>query len=261
MPFPDTPRVVYGKSPLVEVICQLRFPTILKIGAELPVAFQERVRGEYPEFRAKPEAALNLPPQLIETIPQDVQMLLPSPSGSVYDFISADEQWVIGLTRDFLALTARRYERWEVFEAQLQLSLRALIDVYQPAYFTRVGLRYQDVIDRNALHLTSETWATLLNPYVAGEYAAPELSGRIAGVKKQAEVRLERFESLVRIQHGTVLVNDQECYLIDSDFFTHQRTEIKGVHEVLAYFNRQSGRLFRWCISEQLHQAMEPNPV
>ena len=32
-------RYQYAKSPLVEVICQLRFPTILSIGSQGPAAF------------------------------------------------------------------------------------------------------------------------------------------------------------------------------------------------------------------------------
>ena len=34
----------YARSPLVEVICQLRFPAILSIGANDPVDFQEAIR-------------------------------------------------------------------------------------------------------------------------------------------------------------------------------------------------------------------------
>lgn len=41
-------RYQYAKSPLVEVICQLRFPTILSIGSQEPAAFQEAIRREFP---------------------------------------------------------------------------------------------------------------------------------------------------------------------------------------------------------------------
>ena len=40
-PFPDTPRVVYNKNPLFEVLCQLRFPHILRIETEIPAAVPE----------------------------------------------------------------------------------------------------------------------------------------------------------------------------------------------------------------------------
>ena len=40
MSFDKDKRVKFRRSPLDEVICQLRFPTILKIDQNLPVDFQ-----------------------------------------------------------------------------------------------------------------------------------------------------------------------------------------------------------------------------
>ena len=54
--FSKEPRCRYRAHPLSEVICQLRFPEILAIGAEVPVAFQEAIRGEYPQFYRRQEA-------------------------------------------------------------------------------------------------------------------------------------------------------------------------------------------------------------
>ena len=44
MLFSDRPRQHYARSALREVICQLRFPTILSIAANEPAAFQEAIR-------------------------------------------------------------------------------------------------------------------------------------------------------------------------------------------------------------------------
>jgi len=46
--FPESERVIYEKAPLVQVICQLRFPQILRIESQLPVEFQERIRDAFP---------------------------------------------------------------------------------------------------------------------------------------------------------------------------------------------------------------------
>ena len=40
----DNRRYAYGKSQLIEVICQLRFPTILSIDTREPADFQETAR-------------------------------------------------------------------------------------------------------------------------------------------------------------------------------------------------------------------------
>jgi uncharacterized protein (TIGR04255 family) len=48
MKFPASQRVKHIRNPLMEVICQVRFPKILRIDAEVPVNFQEEIRSEYP---------------------------------------------------------------------------------------------------------------------------------------------------------------------------------------------------------------------
>lgn len=48
--FSNDERVIYAKRQLVEVICQLRFPEILKIDVSEPADFQERIRRDYPQY-------------------------------------------------------------------------------------------------------------------------------------------------------------------------------------------------------------------
>ena len=55
MLFAQYERYQYARPPLVEVICQLRFPTILAIGAQEPAAFQEAVRRDFPQYAARQE--------------------------------------------------------------------------------------------------------------------------------------------------------------------------------------------------------------
>ena len=55
MLFAEYARCQYARSPLVEVICQLRFPSILSIGAKEPAEFQEAVRREFPRYAARQE--------------------------------------------------------------------------------------------------------------------------------------------------------------------------------------------------------------
>jgi hypothetical protein len=43
-------RVLYEKNPLESVICQVRFPTILRVDSEVPSDFQDRIRGRFPIF-------------------------------------------------------------------------------------------------------------------------------------------------------------------------------------------------------------------
>lgn len=77
MAFPEVPRVFYEISPLDEVICQFKFPPILRIEADLPAAFQEQVRGEFPLFDSID--ASPLPPDM----PEDLARILQSTTGII----------------------------------------------------------------------------------------------------------------------------------------------------------------------------------
>ena len=48
--FSQEERVIFSNNQLVEVICQLRFPTILAISAREPVDFQEAIRDVFPRY-------------------------------------------------------------------------------------------------------------------------------------------------------------------------------------------------------------------
>jgi len=257
MPLPDSPRVIYAKNPLDEVICQLRFPPILRIDSEIPAVFQEAIRGEYPLLQE--QDVLGQP-----GIPDQISKLLGNiinRGTRTYNFISVDQLWQVSLTRDFLALTCKRYTRWEEFRAHLRLPLEALVAEYRPAYYSRVGLRYRDVIVRSKLDLANSSWSELLQPQIAAELSSA-IADRIQDVTRVFLLQLDEYAGKLNVQHGTASSEVKEqCYFIDGDYFTENRTEIANANETLDYFNRQAGRLFRWCITDQLHRAMEPTPV
>lgn len=253
MPFESvTERVVYENNPLFTVTCQLRFPTILKIASEAPAAFQERIRSGYPILSEDPGA---------QVAPLELRNLLHrTGTDKNFEFKSADGYWQINLTRDFLALTTRQYLRWEEFRRKLKESADALIDIYHPAFFSRVGLRYQDVIRKRRLGVEDKDWSQLLRSEIAGELKDPYLASRAIEVASENLFELPNA-GRVRVRHGLVSVDDDIAYLIDSDFFDENRTETADVWKTLDSFNQYAGRFFRWCISDDLHRAMGPSPI
>jgi len=257
-PFSDTPRVVYKQNPLEAVICQLRFPAILKISSESPVDFQEPLRKSYPLFREVPplDVGTGLPPELSAIMGK----LMPLPGSKAYELTSEDGAWQITLTQESLALQCKKYRRWEEFRAQLETALVLLLQIYEPSFFSRIGLRYRDVIARRSLQLDGVAWRELLSPKLASEFHT-EISDSVEGSWHQLSLRLQGDAAKVTLQHGLGNKGGEICYIIDSDFYTAERTGAQNATGILNYFNRQSGRLFRWCIADRLHHAMEPDPI
>jgi len=259
MPFPESKRVLYRKNPLNQVISQFRFPPILRIDVEIPAPFQERIRKHFPHFSEKLENIV-VPPDLSHLIRPELMGQPSQLSAKNYEFSSEDGHWKINLTRTFVALTTTKYERWEQFKEKLKIPLDALVEVYAPDHFSRIGLRYVDIIRRSALNLSDVPWRELLQPYILGILGAPEVGDHVSHFMSQHEVRLSDNESMVRIITGFVNpeADGEMCYMIDSDFYNSHKTKIESAMERLDYFNGRASRLIQWCISERLHNAMEP---
>jgi uncharacterized protein (TIGR04255 family) len=261
MPFPESKRVVFQQNPLVEVICQLRFPTILQIGSEEPAAFQNRVRADYPLYE-KADRAGALPREISELL---AQLPVPLPvQGPTHRFLTADSNRSIALGRDFLAVTEKNYKRWEGFREEVERAQRGVAEIYQPAFYSRIGLRYKDVIDRDKLGLADHQWDSLIKSFVIGVLGVAEVRDDVEGLVGQAQVRLDEVPGgFVRLRHGLIDVgpNGKKAYQIDVDCFTEERNESQDVFGVLDRFNRVAGNLFRWAITPQLHSALEPMDV
>ena len=255
-PFPDSERVIYGKNPLESVICQVRFPAILKISSEPPADFQEPLRKSYPLFREIPpiDVGTGWPPELSAIIAK----VMPTPTARAYELSSGDSSWQITLTQDSLALACKKYARWEDFTAHFIEAFNLLIQIYSPSFLTRIGLRYRNVIARYPLGLQNVAWSELLSPDLAGEFHS-RITSSVDSTGHQLVLHLQGDVAKVTLQHG--LGNRDGDYLIDSDFYLMERTGVQNAGRVLDYFNRQAGRLFRWCIADRLHRAMEPNPI
>jgi uncharacterized protein (TIGR04255 family) len=259
MPFPVSERVIYDNNTLDEVICQLRFPTILRISSSDPADFQDEVRSEYPLFQRV--EATGLPSEVLRVVGRDIAF----PSHRQYQFADAEKNWQITMTQDFLALTTKKYTKWEDFKAHLERPLSALLKLHQPVFFSRIGLRYRNLINRSVLGLEDKSWAELLKPHIAGELNCPDVGGFIDEAAREVVIRFKDEPARVHLRHGVVrtrAADDQDqAYVIDSDFFTEERTEPINAVKTLDTLNSRSGRLFRWCIEDALHQAMAPKPV
>lgn len=262
MPFPEAERVVYSRNLLDRVICQLRFPPILTIDTKLPADFQESIRKRFPGFRAKDETAFAIPQSMQKDIPTAfLQNIVPSGDAAKnYEFISEAEDWTVNLTRTFVALTTKQYKNWEDFKEMLNAPLAALTKYYEPSHFSRVGLRYIDIVKRRELGLDNIDWSGLLDFHILGLLASPNIKADIRSYEAKYEMRLDDGNSMVRITTGLVQSpdSDETWFLIDSDFSEVGRVDRVRAMERLDYFHRQASRLIQSVITRRLHDAMGP---
>ena len=261
MLFAPYERLQYARSPLVEVICQLRFPTILSIGANEPAAFQEAVRKDFPRYAARQE---QVPPKVVKK--GNATALEPQKPITNYHFVSEDGRWKLNLTQNFIALSTLSYQRWEDFAARLDQPLAQFIQIYQPAFFERLGLRYVNAISRQRLGLEDQLWDDLIRDHYVGILGQPDVEEtEITKCSLDVETPLVGGYRM-KLHAGPGLIGggktDKEVkFILDSDFSASGQLTADSVPAKLEDMHRFALCLFRGAITDELHQAMGPTPL
>lgn len=260
--FSSDSRCLYRENQLAEVICQLRFPEILTIGTTVPDKFQEAIRFDFPQFSRRQE---NLPPR-IAGVPGNMSVQNQPPITN-YQFASADGTWRVNLTSKFISLSCTKYSCWEDFAKRLDKPLAAFIQIYKPAYFERVGLRYVNFISRYDLGLEGVPFSQLIAPCYLGllaEEDVNEASCTRCSVDTEMSIR---GGCRVKLHAGPGLVkrngkSDQEVkFIFDQDLFMPGQLPVNLSAGALQTLHSQAFAIFRGAITDKLHNALEPKSI
>lgn len=245
-------RCIYRSNQLGEVICQLRFPEILTIGANAPVEFQEAIRSDFPQYSARKE----VPPPITGQAAQQ--------AGMNYQFVSADGIWRVNLTSKFISLACGQYTCWEDFASHLDKPLAAFIRIYKPAYFERVGLRYLNFISRKSLGLEGAPFRELIAPCYLGPLNEDDLA-ESAAIRSTVDAELNlRGGCRVKLHAGPGLVrrgkeqDPEPKFIFDQDLYMPGKVPVNMSAGALQTLHAQAYPIFRGAITDTLHDAMAP---
>lgn len=201
---PEARDVVFDKSPIRQVICQVRFPPILRIESEKPAELQDKLRGKYPHLRQE----------------QGLQVDLGAPEGDegesprratvtppLWAFSSSDEEWTVSLTREFVALsTGENYQTFDELRDRLAEVFQGFRSVYDPAHATRVGLRYINQLVEPA-GAPSDYWVARLQPLYVAAFQPDGTPGEL--LREMRELWVSYGDDAITIRHGYLPGGDQ----------------------------------------------------
>ena len=241
--FSEETRCIYENNQLGEVICQLRFPEILSIETDLPAKFQDAIRTVFPRYTMHKEKS-------------------PDRQSNNYQFSTEDGKWRVNLTSKFISLSTSTYTRWEDFAAMLDRPLAAFIQLYQPAYFDRVGLRYLNFFSRKALDLEGVPFRELFHSAYLGVLAFDEVAEESTGrsgvdaeiaIRGGAKLKLHAGPGKVTIGGRS---DDEIKFILDLDFFMNAKVPVNFSTGALQTLHSQSFCIFRNAITDTLHNAL-----
>lgn len=247
--FSSEPRCIYENNQLGEVICQLRFPEILSIETELPAKFQDAIRDVFPRYGVRKEQAG------------------PNSQTNNYQFSTDDGLWRVNLTSKFISLSTNRYRRWEEFAAMLDQPLAAFIQLYKPACFDRVGLRYLNFVSRKKLELEDTPFRELFEPAYLGLLAEEDVlehattrSGVDAEMAIRGNCRLKLHAGPGKVTIGGK-ADEEIKFILDLDLYMSAKVPVNLSAGALQTLHSQAYGVFRGAITKKLHDAMEPEEV
>jgi len=132
----DYEQVPLPNSPLVSVIAQVRFPTIISIQKpEFIAPFQEALRSEYSTLQSDRRIAINIGPSLNQF------------EETIWRFSDSPEwRWRVTLAPEFLAIECKQYTSRADFLSKLRVLLDKFAKHFNPGRCDRLGVRYVDRI-------------------------------------------------------------------------------------------------------------------
>lgn len=247
---PAPTEVLLSRSPLVRVVAQVRFASVLRIDTKEGITgFQDRIRRDYPLF--EPIAAQHMQLEIGASGP--VVRSLPS---TVLRFSDAARTTQLSLTTETVTLEAMAYEGRKRFLARLFEILVRIEEEFAPGLALRIGLRYVNRIDdENALTRLPELVASNLIGVVQ-----PELRTLVIQALSEALVRVE--EGCMTLRWGILPPNatfdpillapvNRNTWLFDMDVFSDDQRLFSGAElgQLFQSLSERAYAMFRYAIT------------
>jgi len=224
----------FKRNFLRQAVCELRFPTLLELGdSRPPSSFVKALRKDYPHLELSNELTFGLAGGNTES--------------NAHIFRSAKLNWTVSLKQNALSIETTSYTEFNNLRERILQVVKAAESVIDSDFFTRIGLRYINVVSSHDENVTD--W---INPVLT----APITSKNFGGINEfGGRMNLVAEDGGCLLQHGIQLTNTppdtapRPNYLLDIDTYRSvvQLTDVAAAVDIM---HRQAFDIFDWAISD-----------
>ncbi len=226
---PDVEPVQYEHNFIDTAVCELKFPIILDWENKPPAAIQKELRRDYPHHAFVHSIGVGLQQSESE---KRVSLQLQS----------KNRKWTVVIKSDAITLETKSYLNFEDFSDKLKKVVNVVKDKVDSDFFTRVGLRYINVIN-----FSQDEFNGLLNP----DLVAPILKN-VYGTVREYYQRVNGYTEygLFNFRHG-IKPNDtpNQDYFLDFDYF-EEGVEIEEALDLVKKFHESNFKFFHWTLGK-----------
>jgi uncharacterized protein (TIGR04255 family) len=226
----------YKKSYVTQAICELKFPTMLELGAAFPPAeFAKALRKNYPTLDAGQEVKVNLGERTSDVTHAHI-------------FRAAKNTWAVSLKHSSVGLEGNEYSGYADFRRRISQLMEAALPIVDTDAWTRVGLRYV-----NTVHCHEDPVHGWINPAL------------VAPILEDSFRKIVNYAGLMQLgddDHGTTLRHQLKLgdltedgqissikYILDIDAYVVS-VPVEDTLATLDALHEQSFDLFDWCIAD-----------
>lgn len=226
----------YLRNYLRQAVCELRFPTLLSLAENrMPASFAMALRKVYPVQETMIEVGVNMGAR--------------TDSSYHHAFRSNNGLWVVTLKSSSVSIETTRYTRFEEMLARVKMVTDALVPVIDSEFFTRIGLRYINLVETSTPLLQDWVCQALVYPLALGMFKrVGESSGRL---QMQAEDGGCLLQHGLRLKPGASSLPGEPVptpdYVIDIDVF-RQDVAVADAQAAIERAHGQAFALFDWTL-------------
>lgn len=247
------------QAPLIRVLAQIKFPTILSIGSDENevAAFQEKIRSVYPILERDQSFALVTGSS--STSPE----IRP---GVIWKFRDLQNHWQVVLTPDFVALEAFKYSSRADFLERLEKILAAVQSTYAPSAALRVGMRYVDCIKPPHIERIEDLFqVALLGIHTTALGLATDVNMTECLLRAQEgniQCRWGLLPDGATHDPGIALPAGGKSWVLDLDMFSSEQMPFDSadLSEVARSYASRLYAVFRWMIKEEFLRTFGATP-
>lgn len=230
--------VIYPNSPLLEVVCQIRFPGEIGISCRID-EFYSRIREVYPRLRV-PKAshgeALSLQP---------------------YHFTSEDETDGVLVALNSFALTTKNYKGHAHFSSEFTRVAKIFNQKFSLKRLNRFGLRYV-----NFIPYQRENGTVPVNRFLQANIQFPKpATNRIENLALALATKLPNATLTVRIESMIDAEKQQEALLLDFDYGKTVELTIDDLEKYYEEARKQIRKLFENLITPTYREYLKGKGV
>jgi uncharacterized protein (TIGR04255 family) len=250
---------------ITKVIARVDFQPILKLQQEVPIAYQEAIRENFPRLERKMSIEFPINPAggVPIEFPINASGGVPFPmQSSVWQFTNKEKTDEIALTFKAIALSMNKYVSFETFFSKIELMYSNLYNIYHPGIIQKIGLRFT-----NEIKLTGNPldWDGIINHNLYCILTAfPDLSSSVSRVMSQLHINLG--DRLLTFQFGIYnreypnTISQRE-FILDYNCSSKEEYEPEGVLSKFRIFYEDIKSLFKQCRGEKLIKLMSGEAI